>query len=592
MFVQIKQNATWLALSLVALLLLAAQCSASASTEAPATAPVDEATPVVSEQQPAATATAVESDVEKEASMAVTEDDRPAGLRAITVDWNTNWNRHIISYDELLSGGPPRDGIPSIDAPHFISPDEAADWLADNEPVIALEIEGDARAYPLQILMWHEIVNDTVGEVPVIVTFCPLCNSAITFDRRLDGEVYEFGTSGLLRNSDLVMYDRTTESLWQQLTGEGIVGDLTGKQLTFLPSSIVSFADFRAAYPAGVVLSRETGFERDYGRNPYADYDAIENKPFLFDGELDNRLPAMERVVTVSLGDIDLAYPLSVLSEVGVINDTQDGHDLVVFHKAGTSSALGNDNIAKGEDVGATGVFDPNLDGQKLTFRRDGDEIVDQETGSTWDILGQATGGPLAGKSLAPIVHGDHFWFSWIAFKPETRVYSADQPTAAAPAAVAEVSELKSDFEIIVYQGEDVLGGESVKLSEVLAQGKPVVLNMWAGLCPLCHTQMPKLQEAYDEYGDRVLVVGIDVGSFVRLGSREDGLALLDRLEITYPAGTTPEATIMRDYNVLGTPATYFLKPNGEIIQQRTGILSEAQLNEYIEELLEASASS
>jgi hypothetical protein len=266
-----------------------------------------------------------------------------------------------------------------------------------------------------------------VADVPVAVTFCPLCNSAITFDRRLDGEVFEFGTSGLLRNSDLVMYDRTTESLWQQFTGEGIVGDLAGETLTFLPSSIVSFADFREAFPEGVVLSRDTGFNRRYGQNPYVGYDDIGSSPFLFRGEIDGRLAAVERVVTVSLEDVgvDVAYPLSVLSEVGVINDSQAGRDLVVFHSDGTTSALDARSIAEAEDVGATGVFDPVLDGQKLTFAQDGDLIVDEETGSTWNVLGQAVDGPLAGQQLTPVVHGDHFWFSWAAFKPDTVIYSA-----------------------------------------------------------------------------------------------------------------------------------------------------------------------
>ena len=233
------------------------------------------------------------------------------------------------------------------------------------------------------------------------------------------------------------MYDRTTESLWQQLTGEAIIGDLTGKQLAFLPSSLVSFADFLAAYPDGAVLSRDTGYSRSYGRNPYAGYDTIGQSPFLFDGEEDPRLPAMERVVTVPLGDpadqqpgsgqgVDVAYPLSVLSEVGVINDRQGGQDLVVFHAAGTSSALGAGIIAEAEDVGATGVFDPNLGGEKLTFVRAGDKIVDEQTRSTWNVLGQAMDGPLAGKSLVPIVHGDHFWFAWAAFKPDTIVYRAE----------------------------------------------------------------------------------------------------------------------------------------------------------------------
>jgi hypothetical protein len=312
-----------------------------------------------------------------------------------------------------------------------VSPDEASQWLADNEPVIALEINGDARAYPLQILTWHEIVNDVVGELPVTVTFCPLCNSAIVFDRTLDGEVYEFGTSGLLRNSDLIMYDRTTESLWQQLTGEAIVGALVGQQLSFLPSSIVGFADFRSAHPAGVVLSRETGFNRAYGRNPYAGYDRIGQAPFLFTGSMDERLAAMSRVITISLeepggGDVDVAYPLSILADLGVINDKQAGRDLAVFYAPGTSSALDTSIIAEGADVGASGVFEAHLDGQKLSFRQEGGKIVDEETGSTWNILGQAVDGPLAGESLVPVIHGDHFWFAWAAFKPETIIYRAE----------------------------------------------------------------------------------------------------------------------------------------------------------------------
>jgi hypothetical protein len=434
---QIEGRTAWLALGFVALLFLAACSSALAGKNETGSSVVAEglaAPPTPVEEGPTATATADNevppptAKVETEKTI-LTKDDRPKRLQAVTSSWNTNWNKHTIQYSELLSGGPPRDGIPSIDAPRFVSPDEAVGWLADNEPVIALEIEGDARAYPLQILIWHEIANDTVGEVPVVVTFCPLCNAAITFDRRLDGQVYEFGTSGLLRNSDLVMYDRTTESLWQQLTGEAIVGDLAGAQLKFLSSSIVSFADFRAAFRDGMVLSRDTGYGRDYGRNPYVGYDTIGQRPFLFDGEEDGRLPAMERVVAVALGDsdqvVDVAYPLSVLSELGVINDTQGGHDLVVFHAPGASSALDARSIADGADVGATGVFDPNLEGQKLTFRRDGDQIVDEETGSAWNVLGQAISGPLAGKSLTPIVHADHFWFAWAAFKPDTIVYRA-----------------------------------------------------------------------------------------------------------------------------------------------------------------------
>lgn len=354
----------------------------------------------------------------------LTEDDRPDGLRAATRSWNTNWNKHTIEYTELLSGGPPRDGIPAVDDPQFISQEEAQEWLADNEPVVAFEIDGEAKAYPLQILIWHEIVNDVVADVPVAITFCPLCNAAIAFDRRLDGDVLDFGTSGLLRNSDLVMYDRQTESLWQQLTGEAIIGDLTGARLTFLPASIVGFKDFKAAHPGGAVLSRETGARRPYGENPYVGYDTIGQQPFLFRGETDGRLPAMERVVAVTLGQVDVAYPLSTLTDLGVIHDTQAGQDLVVFHTPGTSSALGARMIALASDVGATGVFDPNLDGQQLTFTREGQVFTDEQTGSTWNVLGQATDGPLAGQQLTPVIHADHFWFAWAAFKPETIIYT------------------------------------------------------------------------------------------------------------------------------------------------------------------------
>jgi len=313
------------------------------------------------------TSTPENSEVDDNEEQMMTEDDRSDLLRSITRNWSTNWNRRLIEYDEIRSGGPPRDGIRSIDDPKFISPEEASGWLVGNEPVIALEIDGDARAYPLQIVTWHEIVNDVIGEVPAVVTFCPLCNSALAFDRRVDGSVFEFGVSGLLRNSDLIMYDRTTETLWQQFTGEGIVGDLTGTRLTFLPTAIVSFDDFRKANPDGSVLSRDTGLRGSYGTNPYAGYDTYDNilsaggNLILFEGDADGRLAPNDRVVTVTIDDlgIEVAYPLAILSEVGVINDSQGERDLVVFLKAGTASALGASIIAEAEDVGAIGVFDP-----------------------------------------------------------------------------------------------------------------------------------------------------------------------------------------------------------------------------------------
>ena len=339
--------------------------------------------------------------------------------------WKTNFDKKSIDLKEIMSGGPPKDGIPPIDDPKFVSTKEADVWIKDVEPVISYENNGVAKAYPLQILTWHEIVNDEVGGDPVSVTFCPLCNSAIVFDRRLDGVVYDFGTSGKLRNSDLVMYDRQTESWWQQLIGEAIVGDLTGKKLTMLPAPLISYADFKEIYPNGVVLSRDTGFSRRYGQNPYAGYDNINNSPFLYRGPIDKRLPAMERIVAVNLGEIDKAYPFSIISEKGAVHDSINGTDVVVLHSFGTASALDRGSIASSRDVGATGVFKPYVDGKKLTFVKDENLIKDEETGSTWNVLGKAISGSLSGKSLEPIVHANHFAFAWFAFKPDTLIYKS-----------------------------------------------------------------------------------------------------------------------------------------------------------------------
>ncbi len=343
--------------------------------------------------------------------------------RISTRGWTTDFSRHSVPFSEILSGGVPRDGIPPLDDPRFTTPEDADRWLGDQEPVIAFELNGDARAYPLQILIWHEIVNDVVGDVPVAVTFCPLCNTAIVFDRTLEGVVYDFGTSGKLRNSDLVMWDRQTESWWQQFTGEAIVGELTGKKLTFLPSPIVSWSDFKAANPEGKVLSRDTGFSRPYGQNPYGGYDEADNPPFLFDGELDGRLAAKDRVADVSIDGVTAVFPFLTLEEERVVNYTVNNQDLVVFFKSGTVSALDEGSIKNSRDVGATWVFERTVDGQALTFRADGDRFIDNETQSVWSILGQAVEGPLSGQQLEPIVHTNVFWFAIAAFRPDTLIY-------------------------------------------------------------------------------------------------------------------------------------------------------------------------
>ena len=238
----------------------------------------------------------------------------------------------------------------------------------------------------------------------------------------MGNQVLDFGTTGLLRFSNLVMYDRQTESWWQEFTGEAAVGDMTGTQLELLPLSIVSWKEFKSTFPQGKVLSQDTGFSRPYGRNPYLFYDT--SSPFLFYGPQDGRLPAIERVVGIEMGTESLAVPYSVLSNEPIIHLTLGGQPMVIFFKPGTASTLDSSDIAEGRDVGAVGVFDPKIDGQQLTFRREGDLIIDDQTGSTWNLLGKAESGPLAGKSLRPVLHrAAQFWFSWAVSKPDTQVY-------------------------------------------------------------------------------------------------------------------------------------------------------------------------
>lgn len=322
---------------------------------------------------------------------------------------------------EIESGGPGKDGVPSIDVPMFVATREADRFLAADEPVMVVRRGDDARAYPIQILIWHEIVNDVVGGEPVAVTFCPLCNTALAFRRNVGGRVLDFGTTGNLRHYDLVMYDRQTETWWQQASGEAIVGEYVGTTLDPVPASIVAYGDFKASYPSGQVLSREIGYERPYGQNPYERYDS--GAPFLFRGKADGRMPPTERMVAVVVGGQAVAYPFSRLEQVRVVNDVVGGRPLLVFFKPGTRSALDAETIRNSRLVGAGVVFDRTLNGQQLTFVADGDLARDQQTGSRWDITELAVSGPLAGSRLEPVTYGNHFWFAWAVFRPETRVY-------------------------------------------------------------------------------------------------------------------------------------------------------------------------
>lgn len=335
---------------------------------------------------------------------------------------NDEFPEPLLDTAEIISGGPPPDGIPAIDAPKFERAEDV-DWLGDTEAVLVVEINGDARAYPFQVMTWHEIVNDTVGDVPVAVTYCPLCNSGVAFDRRVGDRVLDFGTSGRLHASNLVMYDRQTESLWPQLTGEAAVGVMTGTQLEFVPISPVGWADFRDSHPDGWVLSRDTGFDREYGRNPYVGLDTDPNRgPAFGSTSDDDRLPPMERVIGVHGESETVTVVRSEVAEAGVITDTLDGEPIVVFHAAGQASALEDGLVAAGSDIGTVAAFDPTVDGDVLTFGKDGDTFTDEQTGSSWDIFGRAVDGPLEGEQLAEVPFIDTFWLTWVPADPDTRI--------------------------------------------------------------------------------------------------------------------------------------------------------------------------
>lgn len=278
-------------------------------------------------------------------------------------EWpDTDFTKSTVRFDEIISGGPPKDGIPSIDEPQFTNVGSIK-TIPETEPVITLTVAGETRIYPLRFLTWHEIVNDRIGGVPVAVTYCPLCNAGIVFDARLgDGEL-TFGTTGKLRKSDLVMYDRQTESWWQQFSGQAIVGQLTGQTLKMLPSRMEAFGLAKSRHPDAQVLTLQSTFSRPYGSNPYVGYDTAV-RPFLFAGELPPDIDPMMRVVVVD----EKAWTLPLLQNKGRIEDG----DLVISWRPGQNSALDTRFIYKGRDVG-------NVTVQRLVAKEGGDSGLEDQ---------------------------------------------------------------------------------------------------------------------------------------------------------------------------------------------------------------------
>lgn len=341
-------------------------------------------------------------------------------------EFSTDFSRSLIDFSEVISGGPSKDGIPAINAPQFESIAAADRWVGEHETVFVIDGtpygEKTVRIYPVQIFIYHEIVNDRLGSTPISITYCPLCNSALAFDGRVNGHTLTFGVSGRLRFSNMIMYDDKTESWWQQATGKGIVGELAGARLTILPLLTVSWSEAKARYTDAEVLSRITGYNRPYGRNPYRGYDTSA-RPFLFlQRAIDTQQEPFERVVVGRVGGEGEPFLYSVLQRDVVIQDSIGGVEVVLFWATDAASPLDSGSTADGRIVGSANIFAARLDSDDdpLTFVVKRGRIIDQQTNSEWSPLGVALSGPLAGRQLTALPSIQHFWFSYAAFAEES----------------------------------------------------------------------------------------------------------------------------------------------------------------------------
>lgn len=303
----------------------------------------------------------------------------------------------IVPESKIVSGGVGKDGIPSIDEPKFVSTQEAT-FLKEEDKVIGVSINGVAKAYPLSILVWHEIVNDEINGLPIAVTYCPLCFTSMVFERSIDGNIVEFGVSGKLYNSNLVMYDRTSDTLWSQGLGVGIAGEHVGYKLKKIPFDVTEWRYWKEAYPDTLVLTQDTGALRPYGVDPYGDYYIRDDILFPVDHRDDRLKPK-----TLVYGIDNKAYTFDAIAREKIIND----EDRVIISIDGLVRA-----------------FDRSIDGKRLEFILDGNIIKDKETRSMWNIEGMAIEGSMKGKKLDRLVLEPSFWFSWASFYKDTEIYN------------------------------------------------------------------------------------------------------------------------------------------------------------------------
>ena len=317
----------------------------------------------------------------------------------------TDGLKHIVPLDKIKSGGPPKDGIPSIDNPKFTNVNDS-EFMSDSDIIIGLEVNGEAKAYPLFILVWHEIVNDEIGGLPVAVTYCPLCYTSQVFERVLDGKIVEFGTSGKLYNSNLLMYDRLTDSYWSQGLGTAVTGKFVGYDLKLVPFDLISWGDWKTLYPNTLVLTTDTGHLRSYATDPYGDYYTDPRIMFPVDN-MNDRLHPKEIVLGFNDNKIQKVYKQKDIEKFKIINDRVGEKSLFLL-----SMFSGNSRM-----------FDRALEDDILEFEFVDGKIFDTNTKSEWNYEGTAISGPLQDSQLERFPIETGFWFSWVSFYPDTLIY-------------------------------------------------------------------------------------------------------------------------------------------------------------------------
>lgn len=341
----------------------------------------------------------------------------------------TDFCRHLVDFGEIVSGGQPRDGIPPIDAPVYETADSASAWVESGWPVLVIVGSERVLAFPLPVLLWHEVVNTEIDGTPATITYSPMSGSARAFaGRDPSGGPVDLGTTGNLRWGNSLLYDRPSESWWQQLSGEAVVGERTGTTLAALPSQVLAWPDFLAEYPEGQILSRETGTVREYGYSPYAGLEDSPELPGLLqafvEGEVDARLGPMDRVTAVGVGGASVAYPFRALATARVVNDEAGGRPVAIVWQAGARSPVDAPRVSDSRDIGSSGAYSRETAGQVLTFEWTELGIRDRETGSTWSLSGRAIAGPLQGERLRRLDSVEAFWFAWSALFPGTEVWA------------------------------------------------------------------------------------------------------------------------------------------------------------------------